>query len=38
MFEYVDPEIGEPKKLSPQQFKPKTKTASSKLKGKIRVK
>ena len=34
----MDPEINESKKLSPQQFKPKTKTASSKLKGKVRVK
>lgn len=38
MFEYVDPKIGESKKLSPQQFKPQTATASSKLKGKVRVK
>lgn len=34
----MDPEINESKKLSPQQFKPKTKTASSKLKGKVRAK
>ncbi|GAH49966.1 unnamed protein product [marine sediment metagenome] len=38
MFEYVDPEINESKKLNPQQFKSKTATASSKLKGKVRVK
>lgn len=38
MFEYVDPKIGEPKKITPQQFKPQTTTASSKLKGKVRVK
>ncbi|TKJ26412.1 MAG: hypothetical protein CEE42_05115 [Promethearchaeota archaeon Loki_b31] len=38
MFEYVDPEISESKKVSPQQFKPKIATASSKLKGKVRVK
>lgn len=38
MFEYVDPKIGESKKLSPQQFKPQTTTASSKLKGKVRIK
>ena len=34
----MDPEINESKKLSPQQFKPKTKTASSKLKHKVRTK
>ncbi len=38
MFEYLDPENNESKKLSPQQFRPKTITASSKLKGKVRVK
>lgn len=38
MYEHIDPEISESKKLNPQQFKPKTTTASSKLKGKVRVK
>ncbi len=38
MFEYNDPEISESKKISPQLFKAKTATASSKLKGKVRVK
>ncbi len=38
MFEYEDSENTESKKLSPQLFKPQTITASSKLKGKVRVK
>ena len=38
MFEYDNPENDESKKLPPQQFKPQTTTASSKLKGKVRVK
>ena len=38
MFEYTDSEISEPKRIIPQQYKTKTSTASSKLKGKVRVK
>jgi hypothetical protein len=38
LFEYTNPEISESKKLSPQQFKLKTTTASSKLEGKVRKK
>ena len=38
MYEHIDSEINESKKLNPQLFKSKTATASSKLKGKVRVK
>jgi hypothetical protein len=38
LFEYTNPEISEPKRIIPQQYKTKTTTASSKLKGKVRVK
>jgi len=38
LYEHIDSEINESKNLNPQQFKPKTATASSKLKGKVRVK
>jgi len=38
LYKHVDSEIIESKNLNPQQFKPKTATASSKLKGKVRVK
>jgi len=38
LFKYTNPEISESKKTNPQQYKTKTSTASSKLKGKVRVK
>jgi len=38
LFEYNNSEINESKRLPPQQFKPKTATAASKLKGKVRLK